>query len=52
MMTNKRSRHVLVMEGHDLIGMISIGDLVNWTISAQQEAIGQLSNYIAGSYPM
>lgn len=52
MMTNKRTRHVLVMEGADLIGMVSIGDLVNWTISAQQEAIGQLSNYIAGSYPV
>jgi CBS domain-containing protein len=51
MMTSKRTRHVLVMDGADLIGMISIGDLVNWTISAQKEAIGQLSHYIAGSYP-
>jgi CBS domain-containing protein len=51
LMTSKRSRHVLVMDHADLIGMVSIGDLVNWTISAQQEAIGQLSNYIAGSYP-
>ncbi len=52
LMTNKRTRHVLVIEGDQLIGMISIGDLVNWTISAQQEAIGQLSKYIAGSYPV
>jgi CBS domain-containing protein len=51
LMTNKRTRHVLVMEGADLVGMVSIGDVVNWIISAQQEAIGQLSNYIAGSYP-
>jgi CBS domain-containing protein len=51
LMTNKRTRHVLVMDGGDLAGMVSIGDLVNWTISAQQEAIGQLSSYIAGSYP-
>jgi CBS domain-containing protein len=51
LMTSKRSRHVLVMDHAELVGMVSIGDLVNWTISAQQEAIGQLSNYIAGSYP-
>jgi CBS domain-containing protein len=51
LMTNKRTRHVLVIDRGELAGMISIGDLVNWTISAQQEAIGQLSNYIAGSYP-
>ena len=52
LMTNRRTRHVLVVEGEELIGLISIGDLVNWTISAQQETIGQLSNYIAGSYPL
>ena len=52
LMTNKRIRHVLVLEGDELVGMISLGDLVNWTISAQKEAIGQLSNYIAGSYPV
>jgi CBS domain-containing protein len=51
LMTHQRTRHVLVLEGGELVGMISIGDLVNWTISAQQEAIGQLSSYIAGSYP-
>jgi CBS domain-containing protein len=51
LMTNKRTRHVLVMNGEELAGMVSIGDLVNWTISAQQEAIGQLSSYISGSYP-
>jgi CBS domain-containing protein len=51
LMTSQRTRHVLVIDRGDLAGMISIGDLVNWTISAQQEAIGQLSNYIAGSYP-
>jgi CBS domain-containing protein len=51
LMTTRRTRHVLVTDGPDLVGMVSIGDLVTWTISAQQEAIGQLSNYIAGSYP-
>ena len=51
LMTKMRTRHVIVIDNGELAGMISIGDLVNWTISAQQEAIGQLSNYIAGSYP-
>jgi CBS domain-containing protein len=51
LMTHERTRHVIVMDGTRLAGMVSIGDLVNWTISAQQEAIGQLSSYIAGSYP-
>jgi CBS domain-containing protein len=52
LMTNRRTRHVLVIDGGELSGMISLGDLVNWTISAQQETIGQLSSYIAGSYPL
>jgi CBS domain-containing protein len=50
LMTDKRTRHVLVMAAGALAGMVSIGDLVNWTISAQQEAIGQLSSYISGDY--
>jgi CBS domain-containing protein len=52
LMTIRRTRHVIVMDGATLAGMISIGDLVNWTITAQQEAIGDLSNYIAGTYPV
>jgi CBS domain-containing protein len=51
LMTSRRTRHVLVIDRGDLAGMVSIGDLVNWTISAQQETIGHLSQYIAGSYP-
>lgn len=51
LMTKKRTRHVLVMDRGQLAGMISIGDLVNWTISEQQDTIGQLSSYIAGNYP-
>jgi len=51
LMTGKRTRHVLIVDHGELAGMISIGDLVNWIISAQQDTIGQLSSYIAGSYP-
>jgi CBS domain-containing protein len=51
MMTEHRVRHLPVLDGENLLGVVSIGDLVNWTISAQSMAIDQLENYIAGQYP-
>lgn len=49
--TAHRVRHLPVMEGERLAGMISIGDLVNAIISVQAETIHQLRNYITGKYP-
>ena len=47
-MTDRRIRHLPVMEGDRVLGMISIGDLVKAIIADQQFMINQLERYIAG----
>jgi predicted transcriptional regulator len=47
--TEKRFRHLPVVDGGKVVGMVSIGDLVNWTITAQQETISHLEAYIGSS---
>jgi CBS domain-containing protein len=48
LMTEHRIRHLPVVQGDELVGIISIGDLVNWIISAQDAAIAQMESYIGG----
>ena len=50
LVTERRVRHLPVVEDGALLGMVSIGDLVRWTIATQRVTIEQLEKYIAGGY--
>lgn len=50
LMTDKRCRHLPVMEDEKLVGVLSIGDLVKATIAQQKFHIHQLENYIKGDF--
>ena len=51
LMTDKRVRHLPVIEDDKMVGLVSIGDLVRRTISAQTATIDNLEKYITGDYP-
>lgn len=50
LMTEKRFRHLPVVDGEKVIGVISIGDLVKYVIDCQSAAIEHLETYIQGGY--
>jgi CBS domain-containing protein len=52
LMTENRFRHLPVVEDGRVIGIISIGDLVNWIISVQTAMIDDLEHFVTGAYPV
>jgi CBS domain-containing protein len=50
LMTDRRCRHVPVMEGKRLIGLVSIGDITKATHHNLRQEVRELSNYIGGPY--
>jgi CBS domain-containing protein len=49
-MTTCRCRHLPVVEGEELLGIVSIGDLVKKVLEEKESEIEQLNHYITGSY--
>lgn len=50
-MTTHKIRHLPIVENEDVVGMLSIGDIVNYIIRSQDQAIEHLEHYITGQYP-
>ena len=50
LMTEARIRHLPVMDGEEMVGMITIGDVVMSLLSAQRSTIEQLEGYITGKF--
>ena len=51
LMTKHRIRHLPVIDGGELVGLVSMGDIVNWMLQTQRHLIHQLQGYISGGYP-
>jgi CBS domain-containing protein len=50
-MTEHRVRHLPVVDGRRILGVVSIGDLVRWTIQDREHEIERLADYVSGRYP-
>jgi len=50
MMTESRCRHLVVVEGSAMVGIVSLGDLVKHMLQEKEAEVEQLSSYISGNY--
>ena len=51
LMTQHRIRHLPVLDGERVLGVVSIGDLINWIIKTQREVLNSMEDFISGKYP-
>lgn len=51
LMTERHFRHLPVINGETVVGLVSIGDLVKWIIDGHEQRIMELEGYISGAYP-
>lgn len=49
-MTQRRCRHLVVMEEEKMVGIVSLGDLVKYMLQEKEAEVEQLSSYITGNY--
>ena len=49
-MTERRCRHLIVTEGDEMVGIVSLGDLVKHMLHEKEAEVEQLSSYISGNY--
>lgn len=49
-MTTCRCRHLIVTEGEEMVGIVSVGDLVKHMLQEKEAEVEHLAQYIAGSY--
>jgi signal-transduction protein with cAMP-binding, CBS, and nucleotidyltransferase domain len=51
-MTQQRIRHLPIMEGQQLVGILSIGDLVKRLSSDREAQVRYLTDFVSGKYPV
>ena len=51
LMTERHFRHLPVINGETVVGLVSIGDLVKWIVDGHEQRILELEGYISGAYP-